>query len=46
VAKSGVEIEVELVSRALHDPQGEVIGTMTVSRPMDMSLLLKALPSL
>lgn len=46
VAKSGVEIDVELVSRALYDPQGKALGTMTVSRPRDMSLVLKALPYL
>lgn len=46
IAKSGVEIEVELVSRALYDSQGAPIGTMTVSRPCDMNLVLKALPYL
>lgn len=39
-------IEVELVSRALTNQFSETIGTMTVSRPLDMKYLLDCLPHL
>ncbi|MEZ0391018.1 MAG: PAS domain S-box protein [Pseudobdellovibrionaceae bacterium] len=41
VRKDGSLIEVELASRALQDPWKNSIGTITVSRPIDMSLLLE-----
>ncbi len=41
---SGKLIEVEMVSRALLDQNGETIGTITVSRPLDMKYLLECLP--
>ncbi|MFN7454379.1 MAG: PAS domain S-box protein [Pseudobdellovibrionaceae bacterium] len=37
-------MDVELVSKALENAQGEVIGTITVSRPQDMKKLLEVLP--
>lgn len=46
VHKSGKLIDVELVSRALSNQYSETIGTMTVSRPMDMKYLLDCLPQL
>jgi PAS domain S-box-containing protein len=42
VHKQGQIIEVELASRALVDPWKNPIGTMSVSRPLDMRLLLEA----
>ncbi|MCE3010795.1 MAG: PAS domain S-box protein [Proteobacteria bacterium] len=39
-------IEVELVSKALENTQGEVIGTITVSRPLEMKKLLEVLPQI
>ena len=43
VRKDRVEIDVELVSRALSDQKDNVIGTITVSRPLDMQYLLNCL---
>ena len=42
--KSGKRVPVELVSRALIDQNKNPIGTITVSRPMDMKSLLEVLP--
>ncbi len=42
--KDGTSIEVELVSRALKDQSGRIVGTLTVSRPLNMELMLEALP--
>jgi PAS domain S-box-containing protein len=44
VHKSGKLIDVELVSKSLRDQFQKPIGTMTVSRPMDMNYLIKCLP--
>lgn len=44
--KSGRQIEIELVSRALEDSGAKPIGTITVSRPLDMKILLEALPNI
>jgi PAS domain S-box-containing protein len=41
LTKTGKTIEVELVSRALVNHFNEPVGTMTVSRPLDMEVLLK-----
>lgn len=46
VHRNKTEIPVELVSRVLTNQLDQVIGTMTVSRPLDMETLLKALPQL
>lgn len=46
VHKKGKAIDVELVSRALTNQFSETIGTMTVSRPIDMKYLLECLPNL
>ncbi len=46
VHKENKKIEVELVSRALMNQYSETIGTMTVSRPIDMKYLLDCLPHL
>ncbi|MGZ5278524.1 MAG: PAS domain S-box protein [Pseudobdellovibrionaceae bacterium] len=43
VHKNGRPIMVEMASRALEDPWKNPIGTITVSRPLDMKLLLEAL---
>jgi PAS domain S-box-containing protein len=43
VHKDGRVIAVEMASRALEDPWKNAIGTITVSRPLDMKLLLEAL---
>lgn len=43
LTKLGTPIEVEVASRALHDVRGNPIGTVTVSRPLDMKVLLGAL---
>lgn len=44
VRKDQTQIEVELVSKALMDQNNHPIGTITVSRPMDIKVLLKSLP--
>jgi len=44
--KTGVGLEIEMVSRALQDQKGKVIGTITVSRPLDMAKLLEAFPAI
>ncbi len=44
VTKAGIQVEVELMSRALTDQNSKPIGTITISRPMDMAFLLKSLP--
>jgi len=41
--KNGEVIEIELASRALLDAQGQAVGTVTVSRPIDMNVLIKSL---
>lgn len=46
IRKDGSHLAVELVSRALTNQFQDVVGTMTVSRPMDMKLLLESLPEL
>ncbi|PWU17602.1 MAG: hypothetical protein C5B49_08550 [Bdellovibrio sp.] len=46
LTKEGRAIGVELVSRSLSNQFQAVIGTMTVSRPLDMKLLLESLPVL
>jgi PAS domain S-box-containing protein len=46
VHQSGDLIEVEMVSRALTDQIGTVIGTVTISRPVDMKYLLQCMPHL
>ncbi len=43
VHKNGTTIAVELCSRALEDPWSNPIGTITVSRPIEMKLLLNAI---
>lgn len=43
VHKDGSLIPVELASRALQDPWKNPIGTITVSRPLNMELLLQVL---
>lgn len=43
VHKDGRVIPVEMASRALEDPWKNPIGTITVSRPLDMKLLLDVL---
>lgn len=43
IAKDGQTIEVEMASRALTDPSGKSVGTITVSRPLNMDQLLAAL---
>lgn len=45
VKKDGTQIEVELVSKALMDQNDHPIGTVTISRPVDLKVLLKSLPS-
>lgn len=44
MTKTGTPVEVELVSRVLTNQFDSPVGTMTVSRPVDMALLLKNLP--
>jgi PAS domain S-box-containing protein len=44
VHKNSELIDVELVSRALVDQEQKPVGTITVSRPVDMEYLLKCLP--
>ncbi len=46
IGKTGKAVEVELVSRALSNQLQEVIGTMTVSRPLNMKDLLDILPDI
>lgn len=41
--KNGTAIPVELASRALEDPWKNPVGTITVSRPIDMGLLLEVM---
>jgi PAS domain S-box-containing protein len=43
VHKDGSVVQVEMASRALEDPWKNAIGTITVSRPLDMKLLLEAM---
>jgi PAS domain S-box-containing protein len=43
LTKSGDVIEVELASRALVNTAGQVVGTVTVSRPLDMKILIDSL---
>lgn len=44
--KNGSLVDVELVSRVLEDQNKQPIGTITVSRPMNMESLIKALPAI
>ncbi|PIS10143.1 MAG: hypothetical protein COT73_10985 [Bdellovibrio sp. CG10_big_fil_rev_8_21_14_0_10_47_8] len=44
--KSGHKVSVELISRALVDQYNNPVGTMTVSRPKDMKILLDVLPQI
>jgi PAS domain S-box-containing protein len=44
LTKDGQRISVELVSRVLTNQFGEPIGTITVSRPLEMEVLLNKLP--
>ncbi len=46
VHKSGKLIPVELVSKVLMDQFQKPVGTMTVSRPIDMEYLVKCLPDI
>lgn len=46
VAKDGHRVAVELVSRALADQHSHPIGTMTISRPIDMKFLVELMPEL
>ncbi len=39
-------IEIEMVSRCLENQHKKIIGTMTISRPLDMNVLLSSLPHL
>lgn len=43
LTKKGEPVQVEMVSRALSNQFQDVVGTMTVSRPMDMKVILSAL---
>lgn len=43
LTKNKQKIEVELASRALHNTKGQPIGTVTVSRPLDMQVLIQTL---
>lgn len=43
MTKDKQKIDVELASRALHSTQGHPIGTVTVSRPLDMQVLIQTL---
>jgi PAS domain S-box-containing protein len=45
VTKVGEVIEVEMASRVLLDQNSKPVGTMTVSRPLKMELILKSLKS-
>lgn len=45
VNKSGKIIDVEMASRALMDQNNKPVGTMTVSRPLKMELILQSLKS-
>ncbi|MBX3019177.1 MAG: PAS domain S-box protein [Bdellovibrionaceae bacterium] len=45
-AKDGKTVAVEMISRVLTDQRQSPVGTMTVSRPLDMNLLLKVLPEM
>lgn len=44
LTKDGARVDVELVSKALRDQNNRPLGTITVSRPIDMKVLLKVLP--
>ena len=46
VQKTGTAIDVEMVSRALLNEAGQVIGTVTVTRPLDMAFLLGCMPQI
>lgn len=46
LTKKNARVEVELVSRILTNQLQDVVGTMTVSRPLDMKYLLECLPDL
>lgn len=46
VTQKGESISVEMVSRALTNQFQTPVGTMTVSRPLDMKVLLRVLPDL
>ena len=46
VHKSGRLIDVEMVSRGLLNESGQVIGTVTVTRPLDMAFLLNCMPQI
>lgn len=46
VRKNNSMIDVEMVSRLLENQNEKPIGTMTVSRPIDMSVLLTSLPNI
>lgn len=45
VTKTGEEFETEMVSRALMDAMDIPVGTITISRPVDMQLLIERLPN-
>lgn len=44
--REGKSVAVEMVSRVLTDQRQSPVGTMTVSRPLDMNLLLTVLPEM
>lgn len=44
VHSTGKLVDVEMVSRALLNQSGQVIGTVTVTRPLDMAFLLNCMP--
>lgn len=46
IRKDGVKVAVEMVSRALTDQRQSPVGTMTISRPLDMKILLEVMPEL
>lgn len=46
LTREGKSVSVEMVSRALTDQRHSPVGTMTVSRPLDMKILLTVLPEL
>lgn len=46
IRKDGSHIEIEMASRALVDPAGKPVGTITISRPIQMESLLEVLPEI
>ncbi len=41
--KNGEKLRIDIVSTAIHDEAGEFVGTISVSRPVDSDILLRAL---